>query len=88
MTDTHTRRHLRVLQEMADDFQSRATGFENSVERRHLAKRMHEKHGALLWALRALRLASPLTGSVVAPQNVVDAVITPMLAKANSEAAE
>ncbi len=66
--DTDRRRYLRVLREMATDYKHRATGFENSVERRHLAGRMHERHGACRWALRQLE---PMTEG---PRQILDAM--------------
>ncbi len=58
MTAAHVRRHKRVLREMATDYLHRATGFANSVERRHLAARAYERHGALLYALQLAKPAA------------------------------
>ena len=47
------RRHLRVLREMAKDYQHYAVGAESS-ESYEKAKRLRERYHACLWALREL----------------------------------
>ena len=55
MSHNDTRRHLRVLSQLAAKHRSNAIGFVNSVERRHLAEYQLECHDALTYALTELK---------------------------------
>ena len=68
LANSDARRHLRVLREMKAEHHHRAVGFENSVERRHLAGRQHEQSDACDWAL--LQLDPMLEG----PKQIMDEI--------------